>query len=185
MNSLFLAMILGILLGSVLVYVGATNSKELLNMLRFQDLRLMKTIVLGIGVAGFLLNISLFLGIIPDSSLSIKTMNLAVILGGIIFGVGFGYGGICPGTCIAGSLSKYALFAVLGGLIGAITFSYVYPFLVDMGLYQDVFGGKLTLFPLTEKYPNVINWNIGGILISILMMVIAYALPQKLKNRSN
>lgn len=42
------------------------------------------------GFASFLLSISGLLGIFDISHLSVKGMNLGVIVGGVIFGIGFG-----------------------------------------------------------------------------------------------
>ena len=69
-------------------------------MLRLEDLSLAKIILFGIGFSSVLLSISSLLGIFDTSHLSIKTMNLGVIIGGLLFGVAFGAVGTCPGTCI-------------------------------------------------------------------------------------
>lgn len=43
------------------------------------------------------------LGIFDLSHLSVKATNLGVLIGGLIFGIGFGWIGSCPGTCVAAS----------------------------------------------------------------------------------
>ena len=40
-------------------------------------------------------------GTLDRAHLSVKTMHLGVIIGGLLFGVGFGMVGSCPGTSFA------------------------------------------------------------------------------------
>lgn len=64
-------------------------------------------------------------------TLSHKPMNVgAVVLGGILFGVGWSVTGYCPGTSVGavGEGRWHAVFAVLGMLIGAAVFAELYPF---------------------------------------------------------
>ena len=87
----------------------------------------------------------------------------ADVLGGLLLGVGIALAGACPGTVLVqiGAGYRDALFTLLGGLCGAVFFSYVEPTLqgtilsIDGGkvLLTDVIGipfwvGSLTLFTL-------------------------------------
>lgn len=177
------AVILGALFGGVLYWVGASNPKKLISMLRLEDLSLMKIIVFGIGFASVLLAASIGLGIFDLSHLSIKSTNLGVVIGGLIFGIGFGWAGTCPGTCVAASGTrgvKKALVAVLGGLIGAFAFSMTYGLWKKAGLFSTMDLGKMTLFDLSDKFPSVLNFGFLGLLIvGILFMVVAYFIPAR------
>lgn len=77
-------------MGYALYKVQATNSKKLLAMLRLQDLHLAKVTLFAIGFASVLLSISQVIGIFDISHLSVKTLSLGVVIGGVIFGLGFG-----------------------------------------------------------------------------------------------
>lgn len=183
--TIFLAVILGGLFGFVLYLVGASSPKNLLSMLRLEDLTLMKIIVFAIGFASVLLSLSSILGIFNTSHLSIKTTNLGVILGGLIFGLGFGWVGTCPGTCLAASSSggfKKAISAILGGLLGALTFSLSYIGWKQLGLFDTMNLGKLTLFNISDKFPSVFNIGYLGLLgIGVIFMVIAFILPNEIE----
>ena len=61
----------------------------------------MKIILFAIGLAGALIAAANLMGIFNIDHFSIKSMNAGVILGGIIFGLGFGAVGNCPGTALA------------------------------------------------------------------------------------
>ena len=151
-------------------------------MLRLEDLSLAKIILFAIGFSSVLLSITGILGIFDISHLSIKTMNLGVIIGGLLFGIGFGSAGTCPGTCVGALGSnglKKALVAVIGGLLGAFSFSLSYGYLKNLGLFNALNMGKLTLFNISDKYPSVFNIGFTGLLITgIIFMTAGYLLPK-------
>lgn len=176
------AIILGALFGAALYWAGAANPRKLLAMLRLENLTLMKIIIFAIGFANVWLSISLSLGIFDESHLNIKSMNLGVIVGGLIFGVGFGWAGTCPGTCVAAAGGtrgvKKAIVAVIGGLIGAFVFSITYGFWKRIGLFRTMDWGKLTLFDISFRFPSLLDFGSGGLLVvGILFMIIACVIP--------
>ena len=187
--DILLAIILGGFFGFALYYVGATNYSKLLNMLRLKDLSLMKIILFAIGFSSLLVAIASFLGILDISHLDIKVTHLGVVLGGLIFGIGFGWAGTCPGTCVAGSSSgglKKALIVILGGLLGAFSYSLSYGPLKELGLFDAMNLGSLTLFKLSDKFPSVFNIGFGGLLImGIVLMAVAYFIPINLSFNEN
>lgn len=100
-------------------------------MLRLDDLSLMKIIVFSIGLASVLLFLFSLAGLFNPGPLSVKSTHLGVLTGGLLFGIGFGTVGTCPGTCVAAAGSggyKKAFSAVLGGLLGARVFSVTYSY---------------------------------------------------------
>lgn len=182
--ELLLGVLLGGFFGFALYYVGASNPEKLKNMLSLKDLTLMKTILFAIGFSSLLLALSSFIGIFDPTHLSVKATHLGVIVGGLIFGIGFGWAGTCPGTCVADSSSggiKKAASTIVGGLIGAFVFSLSYGFLDRLGLFDKMNLGKLSLFNLSDSFPSVFNIGFGGLLImGSLLMIAAIFLPSKL-----
>lgn len=181
--KIVLAIILGLLFGFVLYWVGASSPKKLIAMLRLENLSIMKIIVFGIGFASILLSVFSMLGLFNTGHLSVKGTNLGVIIGGLLFGIGFGTVGTCPGTCVAATGSggfRKALSAVFGGLLGAWVFSMTYGFWKGIGLFSAMDWGKLTLFQISDKYPSVFPIGYWGLLIvGILFIVVAFFLPAK------
>lgn len=182
--ELLLAVLLGGFFGFALYYVGATNPRKLINMLNLSDLSLMKIILFAIGFSSFLVAIASFIGILDVSHFDVKATHLGVILGGLIFGIGFGWAGTCPGTCVAGTSGvglKKALVVILGGLIGAFTFSLSYGPLKGLGLFDAMNLGNLTLFKISEKFPSVFQIGFGGLLImGFVLMAVAFFMPVNL-----
>lgn len=182
--KILLAIVLGGFFGFALSYVGATAFKNILKMLRLEDLTLAKIILFAIGFSSVLLSVAGILGFFDISHLSIKTMNLGVILGGLLFGLAFGSIGTCPGTCIgavSGGGFKKAITAILGGLVGAFAFTMSYGYLKSVGLFEALNMGKLTLFNISDKYPSVFSLGfIGLLIVGILFMAFGYFLPKKI-----
>ena len=76
--------------------------------------------------------------------LSIKDTILgANVVGGLLFGVGWGLFGLCPGTAI-GALGEgrwHAAFGIAGMLVGAALYNALYPFVSRTVLTWGDFGG--------------------------------------------
>ena len=143
-------------------------------MLRFKDFTVLKVMVSAIlvGMAGIYFFVDMGLG-----ELSLKpTLLGANIIGGLIFGLGWGMLGYCPGTAV-GAISEGRLDAfwggVLGMLVGAGIFAEAYTFLKDNLLrWGDL--GKLTI----PKVIGINHWVIIAILW-VLMILVFIGLEKK------
>jgi hypothetical protein len=134
-----------------------------LGALRLMDMTIVKFMLSNIivGMIGiYLLN---DMGVVK---LSVKATSVgANVLGGILFGLGWGLLGYCPGTS-AGALGEGrwdALWGIGGMLVGASIFAHTYPALKDTVYTWGSFG-KITL-------PQVLGINHW---IVIIVLVIAY-----------
>jgi uncharacterized membrane protein YedE/YeeE len=168
MKLLIYGLITGILFGFLLQKSLVIRYDKQLGALRLIDMTIVKfmlsTILVGM-VGIYLLK---DLGLIK---LSIKsTMVGANILGGLIFGIGWGFLGYCPGTS-AGALGEGrwdALWGIIGMFAGAAVFAEVYPAMKRTVMtWGDL--GKITL-------PEILGLNhwivialfiIGGVLLSL------------------
>jgi uncharacterized membrane protein YedE/YeeE len=178
--SIVLAIVLGSLFGFVMNRSGVT-SENIINMLRLKDLRMAKFILFAIGFSSLLLFVLLALGIVDSSHISVKTAYVGVIVGGMIFGLGWAISGFCPGTGItaAGSGSKDALFYILGGLVGAGLFTAVYSLIQGSFLYEKIAGRKVTTAIASSKFDALITASplvVAGI-IAIAFMAMAWFAP--------
>lgn len=144
MNTLIYGLVTGMLFGFLLQRGSVLRYDKQLGALRFLDMTIVKfmfsTVLVGmIGVYALK-----DLGLV---TLSVKPTILgAVIPGGLIFGLGWGLLGYCPGTSV-GALAEGrwdGLWGLLGMLAGAALFAEAYPALKKTLLTWGDFG-KITL----------------------------------------
>ncbi|MBN1956844.1 MAG: YeeE/YedE family protein [Desulfuromonadales bacterium] len=98
-------------------------------------------------------------------SLSIKATHVgAIIIGGLLFGIGWAIAGFCPGTSV-GALAEgriHAFWAILGMLVGAAIFAEVYPSLKTTVLTWGNYG-KITLPQILGISP----WPVVAVFIAV------------------
>lgn len=95
----------------------------------------------------------------------------ADIVGGLILGVGITLAGACPGTTLAqvGAGYRDALFTLVGGLFGAVAYSYAEPTLSKTFLGQG--GGKITFTDLI----GIPYWT-GALMLAVVIALILVAM---------
>lgn len=183
--EIVMAIILGSLFGFALHRVGASNPQNIINMLRLTDFHLMKVILLAISLASALLFIGLAMGLVNPAHVSVKAAYWGVIVGGIIFGVGWAVSGYCPGTGIAaiGDGRKDAIFFVLGGLLGAFLYMLVYSRLEETVLLDKILGGEVTLaLTPNDSFQALINGIPGigvALIVAVVLGIVSWKLPGK------
>ena len=119
--------ILGFLFGAILKYAKLNRYDTISGTALLENFTVPKTIALAIGIGAVLINIETALGL---SSYHIKPFMVGgIILGGLIFGVGMGILGYCPGTLAisAGEGSIDAGIGILGGLLGGLSYTLALP----------------------------------------------------------
>ena len=160
--ALVYALLVGVVMGALLQRVGASNPKMILAALRLEDLTIIKFMAttIAVGMVGVYA-----LGRVMPMHLDIKpTYVVGVLAGGLVFGVGFAIGGYCPGTCVVGlgERRKDALFALLGGVVGALGFTLLYR-LLEAPLIKPLSYGKITLADLLHAPPLAVAVIIAAI----------------------
>ncbi|KAF0231582.1 MAG: hypothetical protein FD175_490 [Beijerinckiaceae bacterium] len=98
------------------------------------------------------------------------TLFAADIVGGAILGVGIVIAGACPGTVLAqiGTGYKDAIFTFIGGLFGALAFTYMEPNILKPVLTSGAYG-KLTLDQLLGLPFPAVALSFAAILIGLLV----------------
>lgn len=141
--QLTLGFLLGIGFGFLLQRGGATRFDVIIGQLLFEDFTVVK-IMLSAVLTGMI-------GVHALRSLGLARLHPkpgsmgAIVPGGLIFGLGFGILGYCPGTA-AGAVGQGSLDALFGGilgiLIGAGIFAAAYPALQKPVLERGDFGAR-------------------------------------------
>lgn len=183
MNELLYGLVTGILFGFFLQKGRVLRYDKQLGALRFQDFTIIKFMLSHIAVAMVGVYLLYDMGLVK---LAVKPTILgAVILGGLLFGVGWGFLGYCPGTSL-GALGEGrwdAIWGIAGMLVGAELYAEAFPLIkstvwtwgdygkitvpqvlgVNHWLVIAVFLlGTLALFRWIEKYEQTRRNNAWG-----------------------
>lgn len=183
--QILLAIVIGAGFGAVLERIGATNPNVLIGMLSLRRLRLMKTILMAIGVGSVLMFGGQMLGLVDVGHMSVKTAYVGVFIGGLMLGAGWAASGYCPGTgvCAAATGRRDALFFIAGGLLGAAAYMATYPAWKASGLLDKIAGGKVTLGTVPgASYDGIfaMSGDILGLVLGAVFILVAFVLPERL-----
>lgn len=169
--SLVYALLAGVGMGVLIQRAGASSPRMIAAALRLENLTIIKFMATTIGVG--MITTYVIAQFMP-MHFDIKPTYLAgVLVGGLIFGVGFAVGGYCPGTCVVGvgEGRKDALVAVLGGVAGAAVFSLTFKAL-EAVLIKPFNYGKVTLAD-TLHLPAVVL----ALALGVAFLVVVTLLP--------
>ncbi len=169
--QLWLGFFFGIIFGFLLQKGGVTRYDVIIGQLLLSDFTVVK-VMLSAVITG-MLGVR-FLNSLGFASLHPKPGTLGMnVIGGLIFGVGFGILGYCPGT-IAGAVGNGFLDALFGGfagvLLGAAAFAELYPKLEGDVLkkmdYRDVtLPELLNISPWAAVF--LAAFLLGGVLLGL------------------
>ena len=144
MRILVYGLIAGVFFGFFLQKARVIRYDKQLGALRLMDMTIVKFMLSSILVSMVGVYTLLDLGLVQ---LSVKPMVLGGnVLGGLVFGLGWGLLGYCPGTAV-GALGEGrwdGLWGILGMLTGAALFAEAYPSLKKTVLTWGDFG-KITI----------------------------------------
>lgn len=166
MNELIYGAVTGIIFGFLLQKGRVLRYDKQLGALRLMDMTIVKFMFSTVLVAMVGVYLLKDLGLVK---LAIKPTVLGGnIVGGLLFGLGWGLFGYCPGTAV-GALGegRYdTIWGLLGMLVGAAAYAEAYPTLKTSVLKWGDFG-KLTLPQLVgvNHWVVIAVFVIGGILM--------------------
>ena len=161
---------MGVLFGFLLHRAGVTQYEVIIGQLLLVDFTVVK-VMLSAMVTGMIgVHVLRSLGLV---TLHPKPGSLGMTgIGALIFGVGFGTLGYCPGTVVGavGHGSLDALFGgVAGALIGAALFAALYPRLKDGLLRKGWFGDITWPQLLKAKSPWIVVVPVAAAMVGLLL----------------
>jgi uncharacterized membrane protein YedE/YeeE len=171
--SLFYGAVTGVIFGFLLQKAQVLKYDRQVGALRLKDMTIAKFMLSAIVVAAIGIYLFRDLGLIQ---LSIKSTSIgAQVVGGLLFGIGWGLLGYCPGTA-AGAFGEGkidALWGMLGMLCGGALYAVVYP-LVKTHIIAIGSFGKISL-------PAILGINhwIAIIVLALLTLLLFRFLESK------
>lgn len=170
MTQVWLGILSGAVFGFVIQRVGATDPEEMARGHLMENPRIPQFMLMAVVFAA----IGLFaLQAVEVGRTLILPLTIGgILVGGVLFGLGWGATGYCPGTAwaAAGEGRLDAVFAVLGGLAGTAAFAHLHPVLVpaihaptNLGAVTmgDLFGTRLAGLAVEVAVILAAVWLIG------------------------
>ncbi len=164
MMTLLYGLITGILFGFFLQKGRVLRYDKQVGALLFKDMTIVKFMLSHIAVAMVGVYFLYDMGI---AKLSLKPMILGgVVLGGLIFGLGWGLLGYCPGTSLGalGEGRTDAIWGIAGMLVGAGIYAEAYPYLQKTVLTWGNYG-KITI-------PQVLGVNHWLVIVPFIVLTV-------------
>lgn len=166
--QLLIGFFLGVVFGFLLQKGGVTSYQVILDQMLLRDFTVVK-VMLTAAVTGMIgIYLMKEVGMVQ---LTPKPFYLkGIVLGGLIFGVGFALLGYCPGT-VAGAIgtgSVHALFGAIGIVLGTGIFSVVYPS-VKNSLMKGSYG-ETTIPEVLDVSP----WTVILPITAAFLLFLAY-----------
>jgi hypothetical protein len=169
--QLGIGFVAGIIFGFLLHKGGVTTYNVIIGQLLLTDFTVIKIILTAIITGMIGIHCLQMMGL---AELHPKPGSLgSTAVGGLIFGVGFGILGYCPGT-VAGAVGQGSLDALFGGvagiLLGAGIFSGLYPALNEKILNKGYFG-DITLPQLLKVNTWVVVFPAVALILGLLFFL--------------
>ena len=177
--GLWIALAIGIAFGWCLERSGMGSARKLAGQFYLTDLTVFKvmfsaivTAMLGVFWLGWL-------GVVNVSRIYVpETFILPQLVGGIVFGIGFAIGGLCPGTsCVSAATGRVdGLMVVLGMFAGVLITGVLFSSLESF--YNSTPRGQLTL-------PTLFHLPYGVVALAVVLVALAgFRVAELLERRS-
>jgi len=177
-SSLIVAVALGVAFGWFLERGGMGNARKLAGQFYFTDLSVLKLMFSAILTAMLGLFWLSWAGLLDLSRVYVpETFIAPQLVGGVVFGVGFAAGGLCPGTsCVAAATGRRDGFALIAGMLaGVFVFGEAFPALGAFA--ESTARGAWTL-------PQAVGLSYGAVVGIIVAVALgAFAGAERLERR--
>lgn len=174
--SLITAIIIGVAMGIVFGFLleksRVFEPGIIVGQMQFRSFIMLKVFLTAVATGAVVLAVLNGLGIVklhPKAAL-----YAADVVGGLLLGVGIVLAGACPGTTLAqvGVGYRDAIFTLLGGLSGAVAYSYLQPSLAKTFLAAG--DGKVLISDLV----GMPYWA-GALVLAAVLTVLLFALESR------
>ena len=176
--TIVLAALIGVAFGFVLERAGFGNARTLAGQWYGYNFAVLRVMFTAMAVAMLGLFGLQAIGFIDVGKVQLNETFLGPqIVGGLIFGVGFGIGQYCPGTavvaCSTGRVD--ALSYLVGFFVGVLAFFFTFP--AFAGFYESGGMGRVTL-------PEALGLPLGVVVVGVVVLALgAFALTHFVDGR--
>jgi uncharacterized membrane protein YedE/YeeE len=167
-TAIVIGLLMGIVFGFALEKSRVFEPGVIVGQMQLQNFIMLKVFLTAVATGAVVLA---FLNGFGFVKLAPKAANFgADIVGGLVLGVGITLAGACPGTTLAqvGAGYRDALFTLLGGLFGALAYSYLEPRISSV----LSMNGPKTIF---TSYVGIPYWMgalaLAAVLVAVLILL--------------
>jgi hypothetical protein len=169
--QLIIGLMIGVLFGFLLQKGGVTKYDVIMGQLLLTDFTVVKVMLTAIVTGKIGVHLLKSLG---KAELHPKPGSFgSSVIGGLLFGIGFGLLGYCPGT-MTGAVGQGSLDALFGGILGLLIgvglFSEFYPMLENKILSKGDFG-EITFPQWFKVNPWVIILPVAVGIVALLLWI--------------
>ncbi|MFG1393498.1 YeeE/YedE thiosulfate transporter family protein [Xanthobacter agilis] len=171
--SVFPAILIGLAMGIVFGFsfekARVFEPGMIVGQMQFRNFTMLKVFLTAVATGAVVLAVLHGFGLIKLAPK--PTFYAADIIGGLVLGAGITLAGACPGTILAqiGAGYRDAIFTLIGGLAGAVAFSYAEPALTPL-LFTGG-PGKITFMDLTGVSYPVLALGLAAVLVVALVLL--------------
>lgn len=171
-KKLMQGLIIGILFGFFLQKGGVTKYDVIVGQLRLIDFTVIKIILTAIIVSSLGISYLYPRDMVPLKPKAGSIKNATI--GGLLFGVGFGLLGYCPGT-IAGAIGNGYVDAMAGGLLGIVLgtmiYAMIYGKLKEKGILTQDKYSEYSLFYHIKGSPFKFTLPMAAVLAVVMYVM--------------
>ncbi len=162
-----LGLLMGIVFGFLLQRGGVTRYDVIIGQLLLKDWTVVKIILTAVAVG--------MVGVYAMNRFGWVKLHRkpgsfgATVIGGLIFGIGFGVLGYCPGT-LAGAVAQGSMDALFGGMIGMLFGTAVYAV-----IYPRLRGGILKKGEFGDiTFPELCRVNVWVVVPIAVVLIVGF-----------
>lgn len=163
MTEIWIGILSGTIFGFVIQRVGATDPEEMALGHLMHDPRIPRFMLMAVVFAAAGLFALQAVGVGRTTILPLTIGG--ILVGGTMFGLGWGMAGYCPGTCWAavGEGRMDAVFALIGGMAGTAAFAHLHSWIVPV-IYAPSNLGQVTMGDLFDS-------QLAGLVVEVVVLL--------------
>ena len=186
MSTIVFGGVTGLLLGLAMQAAGLTDARGVRETVAFRQLALLKMVLAFLGFGALMVAGLGWLAVLDVDLLTVRPLDWATLLGGVLLGAGVWLCGLLPGTAlggVGGGRLWESLCAVAGCLVGAVALPWVTGWTQPL---HDMAWLRATLFRVTLDEPYLLPGGFLGLGIFglVLLSLSAYVPAARTKDEA-
>lgn len=178
MSTIIFGGLTGLLLGVTMRAAGLSDARSLRGMAALRDFWMLKMLLSFLGFGAIMTAVFGWLAVLDVDLLTVRPLDGATLIGGVLTGAAVCLCGLLPGTALAGvggGRLWESLCAVAGCLVGALALPWVAAWVQPM---HDAAWSRATIFRVTLDAPYLMPGGFLGLgILGLVLLALAGYVP--------